>query len=147
LVTRSPCSIGFAGREAADATYGSVALQVGSVPPTDACVRNLITNPAQKYELARKLYLNTAVGFENIDSVDDAGDTDNNDVRQYRMAGCFANRTFIEPLVTTHKFITLSEPGINRDPLCEDFNQAGCSPAQPAGTNACGSSGAFPFAN
>jgi hypothetical protein len=148
LVTRNQCSIGYAGREAADATFGSVSVQVDAVPPTDECVRNLITNPGQKYQIARKLYLNTAQGFENIDSVDDAGDADNNDVRQYRMAGCFADRAFIEPLVTAHGFIPLSGPGAPMSPFCEEFAQeTTCNPAQPAGTPACGTSGVFPFAN
>jgi hypothetical protein len=72
--------------------------------------------------------------------------TVNNDVRQYRMAGCFADRAFIEPIVSAHGFIPLSAAGAPMDPFCEDFNQAGCSPAQPAGTSACGVGG-FPFAN
>jgi hypothetical protein len=71
LVKANPCSLGFAGREAADsvATFANVALRVNSIQPTNPNVENIATGGAPVYPLSRKLWFNSfvaspAIGFD-----------------------------------------------------------------------------------
>ena len=69
LVKASPCSIGFAGREAVDsvAPLNNVSLRIQGVEPTVATIQNLATGGTPVYPLARKLWFNSfqdpIVGF------------------------------------------------------------------------------------
>jgi ABC-type phosphate transport system substrate-binding protein len=69
LVKANPCSLGFAGREAADdgGTFANVSLRVNSIQPTNANVENLSTGGLPVYPLSRKLWFNSftdpVVGF------------------------------------------------------------------------------------
>jgi hypothetical protein len=64
LVKASPCSIGYAGREAADAAspFQNVALRVEGVQATQATIENLATGGAPVYGMARKLWFNSVQG-------------------------------------------------------------------------------------
>jgi len=72
LVKASPCSIGFAGREAADITlpFNNVALRVMGIQGTQTNIENLSTGLTPVYPMARKLWFNSynqpgdLVGFE-----------------------------------------------------------------------------------
>jgi hypothetical protein len=69
LVKTSPCSIGFAGREGADAVapFNNLSLRVQGIQPTDTNVQNLVTGGTPVYPIARTLWLNSfqdpAIGF------------------------------------------------------------------------------------
>jgi len=125
LVQASPCSLGFAGREAANQA-GSLALMVNGITPTQANIEHLVTTPADAtddYPLARKLYLNTLLGF---------GDPLVKD-GELELAKCFSNNTIMNAVVSSRGFIPV--PG---GVLCEDFNeQSKCGAASNA--NACAS--------
>jgi hypothetical protein len=69
LVKASPCSIGFAGRQGADAVapFNNLSLRVQGVLPTDTNVQNLVTGGTPVYPIARTLWFNSfqdpIVGF------------------------------------------------------------------------------------
>lgn len=69
LVKASPCSIGFAGREAADEgpTFANVALRLNNIISNTTNIENLATGGTPVYPLARKLWFNSfqdpIVGF------------------------------------------------------------------------------------
>ena len=69
LVKASPCSVGFAGREAADAgpTFANVALRLNNIISSPTNIENLATGGTPVYPLARKLWFNSfqdpIVGF------------------------------------------------------------------------------------
>jgi hypothetical protein len=69
LVKASPCSLGFAGREAADAAapFANLALRINNIIPNTANIENLATAAGPVYPLARKLWFNSfqdpIVGF------------------------------------------------------------------------------------
>jgi hypothetical protein len=69
LVKTSPCSIGFAGREGADAVapFNNLSLRVQGIQPTNANVQNLVTGGTPVYPIARTLWFNSfqdpIVGF------------------------------------------------------------------------------------
>jgi hypothetical protein len=125
----SPCSVGFGGRSAGSEP-GTTALKVNGVAPATACVRSLA------YPLARKLYLNTMIGFENVTG------------QERSLAECFAGSglsagTSIDAIASSFGFTTLGA-----SPYCEDFNEvANCGAADP-NTNACANNeGAVPGAS
>ena len=129
LVQASPCSLGYAGNEAASIAVNGVtdvlALKVNGLDPADLCVRNLLVNPtgSTTYPLSRKLYLNTLKGFENV-----SGD-------ELKLAGCFAKRSVVDPIVTARGFVTLSPVASTRPTFCEDFPEPTTCPTTPAAAN------------
>jgi hypothetical protein len=111
LVQASPCSIGYAGREAADATLhpGSSAMRLAGVASTVTCIQDSI------YPLWRKLYLNSIVGFNNIPSTDP----------QYALAQVECdNNTYDNVALNAEGFIQLPSFVNNGQPYCENFNAA-----------------------
>jgi hypothetical protein len=78
LVKASPCSIGYAGREASDAgpAFANIALRMVGTQPTKATIENLATGGSPVYGLARKLWFNSAnnpgdlVGFSQPNLTD-----------------------------------------------------------------------------
>ena len=71
LARANGCALGFAGREAESITpAGSVvALTVNAKAPTQANIEALVLTPldtSDDYPLARKLFFDTVVGFENL---------------------------------------------------------------------------------
>jgi hypothetical protein len=61
LVKANPCSIGFAGREAADAgpAFANLALRINNIISNTANIENLATGGTPVYPLARKLWFNS----------------------------------------------------------------------------------------
>jgi hypothetical protein len=63
LVKASPCSLGYAGREAADPAgsvqFNNVALRLAGVQATQATIENLATAGTPVYPMARKLWFNS----------------------------------------------------------------------------------------
>jgi hypothetical protein len=128
LVAASPCSIGFAGREAA-AQPGAVALRVRGVAPTTADIQALITSPATAYPIARKLYYNSVVN-PDIAGLGTAGTLAFRQA-QAALKTCFATPALAKTACETYGFV--EAPG---GPKCEDFNeQTACGAA--SNVNAC----------
>ncbi|HEX7476205.1 MAG TPA: hypothetical protein VF331_00215, partial [Polyangiales bacterium] len=122
LVQASPCSIGFAGREAADdPTIGNNdvrSLALGSadgtttVLPTDAAVQQLLSTAevyptctaggplSTRYPLARRLFLNSIVGFNSASVPND----------QFALYQCEADRTKMDQAIDLEHFIKLPQP-------------------------------------
>jgi ABC-type phosphate transport system substrate-binding protein len=126
LVQASPCSIGYAGREAAgvsvNGVQGAFSLKNDGVDPQVQCVRNLIASPffpavGSQYPIARRLFLNTMKGFDNV-----TGD-------ENKAAVCFQNRNITDTIATNRGFITLSDTAASRPSYCFDFNEAAAAPA------------------
>lgn len=110
LTDSDPCSIGFAGREAARGYPGTgsgptsqplKALAINGTPPftpgadPDLALKNLLapagTTPL--YPLARRLYFATIYGFSNIVG------------GEKELAQCFATNSITEPAITAHGFV------------------------------------------
>jgi hypothetical protein len=134
LVQASPCSIGYAGREAkgivVNGVQGAVALKVNGVDPEIQCVRNLIAStffPAvgSTYPIARRLFLNTIKGFDNV-----TGD-------ERKLAVCYQDRNIIDSLVTARGFITLSPTAAGRPAYCSDFDEKAVCNAGTANVDQC----------
>jgi hypothetical protein len=113
------CSWGFAGREADEAVATAKALPIKAVPLTEANVRKFLVSPApaDKYPLARGLYFNTLIGFENL-----AASTVTGAANEAALATCFKSRASADYGVAKGGFYTL---GV--DPSCLDFNETGCN--------------------
>jgi cysteine-rich repeat protein len=124
LVSMSPCSIGYAGRGAADDNPGTGALKVNKLHPTVACIEQ------STYPLSRKLYVNTFQGFEDADLA----------TQELELVKCFADRTKIDSISTARGFVPLPTVGAKLPPgggpYCEDFNETQCTGA-PVNNDAC----------
>jgi ABC-type phosphate transport system substrate-binding protein len=117
LVQASPCSIGFAGVEAIGVS-GTTNLKVKNVRPTAENIRRLITAPTstQLYPLARKLFLNTMIGAENVTG------------EEATFAACWLNRAVVDAAANAAGYITLDETGAL--PVeCVDFDETACGAA------------------
>ncbi|MGZ3439116.1 MAG: hypothetical protein ACXVDD_06360, partial [Polyangia bacterium] len=125
LARANGCAVGFAGREADSiAPAGSVvALTVNAKAPTQANIEALVTTPndtSDDYPLARKLFFDTVVGFENLTG------------GELELAKCFANSSLMSTIMTGRGFIPV--PG---GVTCQDFNE---TQANPTGATGCGQS-------
>jgi len=121
LVQASPCSIGFAGREAADKTtianndVRSLSMTAADATssitanPTNADVRLLLSTTctlastgtyAQRYPLSRRLWLNTLVGFSNVAA---------HSASQDKLATCWKDRYYSDFLIKKYGFVTLDD--------------------------------------
>ena len=127
LVSSDPCSIGFAGREAASQP-GAQSLLVNNIPPTDINVQNLVTGGSPVYPIARRLFFATLVGFGNLKG------------GELELAKCYADNTTTKQYVLDHGFIPLPSPGIQ----CIDYDETLSTSASPfpgcasaSNTNAC----------
>jgi hypothetical protein len=65
LTNSEPCSLGITSREPAVLSSNQV-LSVDGILPTDQNVTNLLTGTQPVYPIARRLYLTTLVGFNNL---------------------------------------------------------------------------------
>jgi ABC-type phosphate transport system substrate-binding protein len=114
LTDSDPCSVGYAGREAAKSYPGTgspatpqsaplKALSVNGTPPftpgadPDAALKNLLAAPGTTplYPLARRLYVGTIYGFSNL-----AGGE--NELMQ-----CYGNNSVVGPAITSHGFVAV----------------------------------------
>jgi hypothetical protein len=112
LVSRNQCYVGFAGGEAEQ--EGAKSLSVNAIAPTDQNIQNLVLTPANTaddYPLARKLYLNSVVGFQAASLT----------AAERALSVCFAQSgtgTPIDNAIIANGFIRL--PGSTPNPFCEE---------------------------
>ncbi len=148
LVAADPCSIGFAADEgtnwqaqangynqaAADgaAFWLTGALKVAGVAPGTTTVQKL--GAVGEYQVARKLYFNSIVGFGNVAAT--TGDPSAAD--EITLGKKEATAAFIGPIMTQYHYFTIgsSPNGAAGTPFCEDFNeQTNCGAA--SNVNGC----------
>jgi hypothetical protein len=111
LVSASPCSIGYAGREA-DQQPGAIALTVNNIADTQANIEKLVTSPGDPttYPISRKLFFNTMNGFETVTG------------GELELAKCMGKNSLINPIISARGFIPV--PG---GVTCQDFVESGCA--------------------
>jgi hypothetical protein len=135
LVRHNPCSTGYTPLATIDSTP-IVAAPVNNVAPTIANVQKLVLD-GTPYPLARKLYLNSIIGFDNIP---DVGADPGKDA-EIELAKCFASLPFngtINVASPAYDLIPLPA-GTSGVPtgLCEDFDlHALCGSSSP-NVNGC----------
>jgi hypothetical protein len=115
LVTASPCSIGYAGRQTLTTNPNAAPIKINKQSPDVLCIQNALV-----YPFSRKLYLNTLTGFGNVSG------------QELALAGCetdLAQPSLGTPanVVTTaiagSGFVQIG-PFVNAGkPFCEDFNE------------------------
>ena len=128
LVQASPCSIGYAGKEAATFA-GAAAIKVNAVDPITSCIQ------AFSYPLSRKLYLNTLMGFASV-----TGD-------ELELAKCFGNNTKVNAALIANGFVSLPASVPGSGVFCEDFNETQqCGAATNADACAANASVGLPTA-
>jgi hypothetical protein len=132
LVDSDPCSVGYAGREAAKAFPGLnpggtrqtlKALAVNGTPPftpgsnADLALQNLLAAPGTTplYPLARRLYFATLYGFGNLVG------------GEKELAQCYGTDSLVTPAITDHGYVPI--PG---GVQCLDFPETGTSTSSPA---------------
>jgi hypothetical protein len=149
LVQSSPCSIGFAGKEAI--TWGArtgniasndVALKINEIEPLVQC----ITDPADPtphfiYPLARPLYLDSIVGFNHLTGLTDDPVGDQLKLAQYESKYASPPNsagTLMDAVVTQFSFILIPSTVNGGQPFCDDFNEEMiCNSAPTANVDAC----------
>lgn len=135
LVQADPCSIGYAGdggkswgsrKPGASVASNIDALQVDGVQPSPTTVE-LFGQPGE-YEVARKLYLSSLIGFASVATTPlvggaGAGSPDPNELE---LAEAESTPAFINPIMINDGFFNLgpSSPMGADTQYCEDFNQA-----------------------
>jgi hypothetical protein len=136
LTQADPCSIGYAGdgskewysHTGACAANGGIncptapsidALRVAQTYPQTSTVQLL--GKAGEYQLSRKLYFSSLVGFANV--ADTTGDPTATD--ELTLAKDEATPSFINPILTANDFFTLGtqSPTGTDTQFCEDFNE------------------------
>jgi hypothetical protein len=130
LVQASPCSIGYAGKEAlawnGASSANNVGLKVNQVLPLSACIQTF------NYNLSRKLYLNSIPGFAAANAAEnglaqcesDTTRTGNGNIQNILAANNFVN------------FAAGSAPN-SGNPFAEDYNETMLCPTQvPPATTA-----------
>jgi hypothetical protein len=134
--------MGIAGGGAVTNNPGTVAALVNGIEPSTANVQALVTG-GTTYPIARKLYLNTIRGFENLLTSSDPSGVAGKDA-ELDLAECFANLPFSTFGAVGATQINVAHPSIGFVPLpggasskalCEDFNGTVCGDA--ANTDAC----------
>ena len=117
LTDSDPCSIGYAGREAAKSFPGLgtpaipqsaplKALAVNGTPPftppsvsadPDLALDNLLAPPGTTplYPFSRRLYFSTIYGFGNLKG------------GEQELAQCYANNAIVGPAMTSHGFVAV----------------------------------------
>jgi hypothetical protein len=131
LIESEPCSIGFAGREAAAIfpTSGAGTKEVGKAlsingvlpfsPPSvstdpDFAIKNLFTGGTPLYPLSRRLYLATMYGFGNLNGGESL------------LAGCFENNANVGSAISNRHFVNVPPvPGFAGGVKCLDYPEEG----------------------
>jgi hypothetical protein len=133
-------------------TLPSDSIRVDGTYPTAANVQALGTQ-AVEYQISRKLYLNSAVGFAGVntstDTVDPAG------AGELDFAAWEAVASNTQPILASIGYFTLNTaeaPNGNETgtgglakPFCEDFNQNTVCADAPSNDNACNRNGGTAF--
>lgn len=130
LAQADPCSIGYAGREAATVNANVVALTVNAIAPTPANIAKLLgpTDPTT-YPISRKLFFNSLPGFQAV-----AGG-------ELELAKCFGNSgsssagTGTNGAIKAKGFIPMD------DPTVIPFNAGGKLLCQSAANSICTTGG------
>jgi hypothetical protein len=161
LVEASPCSLGYAGRSAANLAINpnTDAVKINSQSPEARCIQGdpaaTPPIPGFKYPLSRKLYLNSLVGFAATNG------------QELQLAGCEtdlaqpgASPATPASLLTDHTkssslflngFIDIPVAVNGGEPYCEDFNENMLCTGFATNTNACSAAksnfSAFPATN
>ena len=151
LTQADPCSIGYAGDGAktwyqhtgacaanqaaglaCPAAANTDAARVAQTYPQTASVQKL--GQAGEYQLSRKLYFNSLVGFANV--ADTSGDPTATD--EITLAQFESTPADINPILTNNGFFTLGtqSPGGTDTQFCEDFNEQTICGA-PSNNNGC----------
>jgi hypothetical protein len=130
LVLASPCSLGYAGRGTLLANPNALPVKIKGMSPDLLCVQGHFL-----YPFARKLYLNTVVGFDSVNG------------QELQLLGCetdLAQPSLGTPagLMTANVgpvagFVPLPSFVNNAEPFCECFNQQALCTGAPAFNNAC----------
>ena len=128
LSAASPCSFGYAGKDGTNEP-GATAMKVNGTPPVVACVQAL-GDPVNEYQIVRKLYLNSIVGFQSATTAEQA------------LASCEANTLgLFNQAVAFEHFIPLPTTGPNAvnggNSVCEDFNEQMLCGDAGANVNGC----------
>jgi hypothetical protein len=133
------CSVGFAGLDASDKIFAE-RVALNGVDPTLTTIQALIAG-GTTYPLARKLYINSLIGFGNLGESTDShtgalntyapGASPTAVNGQYNLAKCFySDYANASPSVTAKGFIQL--PAVGGRPAGKPFCQNAC------GDTACG---------
>jgi hypothetical protein len=135
LVQANPCSLGYAGGGAISNNPGTVAALVNGVAPTPTTVQALIVG-GTTYPIARKLYINSLRGFENLLTSSDPAAPTGKDA-ELDLVKCFANLPFSTAaafgtpinVASPYGFVPLPTPvgGGTPKALCEDFIDSSCT--------------------
>jgi hypothetical protein len=152
LVNSDPCSVGYAGREAAKYYPGlgspaipqPAALKAAAINGTapfapganpDLPITNLLAAPGTTplYPIARRLYVNTIYGFGNPPATPDGSGLQGG---EKLLADCFGNNAITGPAITSHGFVAV--PG---GVQCIDYPEEVATTSTPA-VNAQGPGGA-----
>jgi hypothetical protein len=128
LTDSDPCSVGFAGREAAKIYPNAIsaplkALAVNGTPPftpgadPDLALKNLLqpAGTVPLYPLSRRLYVTTIYGFANLQG------------GEKELASCYAADSIVASAVTGHGFVAV--PG---GVQCLDYPEESTSTTTPA---------------
>jgi hypothetical protein len=129
LTDSEPCSLGYAGREAALGTQKALAVDsgLGLVFPTDQNIIDLLTNTPPVYPLSRRLFFATLVGFNNLQGGEN------------ELAQCYGDNAIVGPAIKGRNFVQV--PG---GVQCLDYDETlpanatplpGCASA--TNNNAC----------
>lgn len=107
LVKASTCSIGFAGREAVDplAVGDNFAFRVQDIQPSTVNIQNLVTGGSPVYPIARRLWVNSVIGFASV-----TGD-------ELTLLNFMRNPAQIDPIVQARNF-TVVPAGVVRSRPC-----------------------------
>jgi hypothetical protein len=115
LVSASPCSIGYAGRQALTSNANAAPIKINKQSPALLCVQGHFL-----YPLSRKLYLSTVPGFANVTG------------QELALVGCETDLAqpslgipagIVTAAVASSGFIQIG-PFVNAgEPFCEDFNE------------------------
>jgi hypothetical protein len=143
LVNSDPCSVGYAGREAAKFYPGLgspaipqpanlKAMAINGVAPfasganPDLPITNLLAAPGTTplYPIARRLYFATIYGFGNPPATPDGSGLQGG---EKLLADCFGNNGIVGPAITSHGFVAV--PG---GVQCLDYPEEAATTTTPA---------------
>jgi hypothetical protein len=163
LVQASPCAIGYAGKEAVNwgndatppVTSNTVALKVNQIDPAVACIQGTSSTPAKfVYPLARKLYLDSVVGFGALCpggagaclAEDAVGDQQKLALYEAKYLG--TGMGGIDDVVSQFKFVLIPSVVNGGQPYCEDYNEVAyaCAGATTNSQACSGNAAGFPNA-
>jgi hypothetical protein len=137
LAAVSQCSTGFAGTSAKDVTQAVAGVtksvfgaSLNAVTPETACIAD------GTYGLHRDLFINTAVGFENLEGARFGG-TAAERTAQLELARCVSGTGAIAGTTLNDLFTRYDLIAKPTGPACQEFNDTSCSGEPAAGSAAC----------